>query len=54
MRFRALTVTIVVPCVLGHDLPQMLLAENQQVIGKIAAKHAYEAFHLQRQRAYCR
>jgi hypothetical protein len=35
-------VAVVVPRVLGQDLPQVPLAEDQQVIETLAAKGAYE------------
>jgi hypothetical protein len=32
------------PRILGQDLPEMPLAENQQVIQALAAKRAHEPF----------
>jgi hypothetical protein len=35
-------VAVVVLCILGQDLPEMLLTENQQVIEALTAKRAHE------------
>ena len=37
-------VAVVMPCILSQHLPEMLLAENQQVIKALAAKCSHESF----------
>ncbi len=37
-------VAVVMPCILSQHLPEMLLAENQEVIKALAAKCSHESF----------
>jgi hypothetical protein len=37
-------VAVVMPCILSQYLPEMLLAENQQVIQALAAKYSHGSF----------